>query len=953
MPSSTKRSAASLNSDVANNIRRPPGRAVASTRCRTYLCGETRAGTPVSTTAGRMRALALHERARAALDTLTSSPWRRAPFLLWRRPGVLVPTAGAGMVLAASLASVPLFLSSAGTEAVELQAAERCPRDTGTTYHVPRPDLGLVTPDPFVPLADDLGPSVEWARIETTMTGPVDDTPAVVLYRDGAFDHVDAIEGTPGSGGVWLSDRGVDLVGDGDTVELGGVAVPVAGVYRDLTAGTISDRYWCAHRPDLLLRAQGGDLVPPPPVVMVDRATWSRLEEDVTAEVVEAGWEAPLRSDVTVTEARALVDELACEGPAAPDLAWCVEGPPLIERHGAPTWTPQNDQIEAPDAATFVERYFDSSLAFVADRSRGIQTAVGGGVWPVAVLMALAGAGLVAATALLWCDRRQREVTLLTVRGSTPAAIALKAVLELAGALLIGSAAGVALAYGLVVGVGPSPTLEPAAVVRAAWLGGGALLLSALVLAAMVVVRVRTSSLGHRRRPWLRLVPWEVALGLVTVLSYRRLDEWGVPVSSGARVSRIDVVGLMFPVLFLATMVAVAARVLVLGLRPLRSISRDWPSSVFLAVRRVARYRAAVIGMVAASALATGVFAYAATIQRSMEATLEAKELIYLGSDVVVRVPQDEPVPDALAGRSTSVDLYSLAWVQTSRREQVNVFAIDPATFAPASFWDDSLSSLSLEEIVDRLAAPPTDGRVPALVVGLSVPAVADAGITTSGTTRFEISQVADVPAFPGMRRGSAAMFVATPNLDDLELSTHFRELRVQGERSEVLRTLDEAGAGYEEVTTGDSVVDAVAFLTVSQTFGFMRSLAVASALLVAGGVAVYLDARRRSRVLASAFARRMGLTRRQHRRALLVEILAGVGVGCWLGLVVALIGAEVAHERIDPLPLVQPAALLRPATGVLVGLALAALVVASIAAVLAQRATDRDDPLEVLRGGT
>jgi hypothetical protein len=69
--------------------------------------------------------------------------------------------------------------------------------------------------------------------------------------------------------------------------------------------------------------------------------------------------------------------------------------------------------------------------------------------------------------------------------------------------------------------------------------------------------------------------------------------------------------------------------------------------------------------------------------------------------------------------------------------------------------------------------------------------------------------------------------------------------------------------------------------------------------------------------------------------------------------LVIALVGAAVALQRIDPLPFVQPVPLLRPAIGLLVGLGLAALVVAWLAAALAQRATDRDDPLEVLRGGT
>jgi hypothetical protein len=50
---------------------------------------------------------------------------------------------------------------------------------------------------------------------------------------------------------------------------------------------------------------------------------------------------------------------------------------------------------------------------------------------------------------------------------------------------------------------------------------------------------------------------------------------------------------------------------------------------------------------------------------------------------------------------------------------------------------------------------------------------------------------------------------------------------------------------------------------------------------------------------------------------------------------------------------LVRPDPLLRPAIGLSVGVGLAALVVAWIAAAIAQRATDRDDPLEVLRGGT
>jgi predicted lysophospholipase L1 biosynthesis ABC-type transport system permease subunit len=104
--------------------------------------------------------------------------------------------------------------------------------------------------------------------------------------------------------------------------------------------------------------------------------------------------------------------------------------------------------------------------------------------------------------------------------------------------------------------------------------------------------------------------------------------------------------------------------------------------------------------------------------------------------------------------------------------------------------------------------------------------------------------------------------------------------------------------------------------------------------------------------VLGYAFARRMGLTRNQHRRALWVELTASVVVGCWLGLAIALAGAWLAHRRIDPVPAFAPDPLFRPALAVVVALATGAVAVAGVAAALAQRRTDRDDPVEVLRAG-
>ncbi|MGH9114018.1 MAG: FtsX-like permease family protein [Acidimicrobiales bacterium] len=941
-------------------------------------------------------------RVRGLLDVLSSGPWRRAPVLLRRRPGVLAAVAGAGAVLAASVAGVPLFLSSAGSESLAVQAGERCPRDTGVTLGrgfavagVPPENFEVdestesfqvdasevlalqLTPlapgerpdDPFAPLGDGVGRSVFWlqgdAALERADGSGV--TPVALLARDGALDHVDVIDGSPGPG-VWVSDRAARLTGlaRGDRAVLARtqVEVPIAGVYRDV-AGPLPDDYWCSHADLLLPDGPGGEL--PPPVVLMDHATLLELYRDLGVPIVNGGWEAPLGRDLTLAEADELVAELSCGAQKKPDLSWCsgvdnsggritshapvelTTGP--MAPSGPPLLTPDS-ALSFRDAGDFVSRRLGSHLPFVTERSRAIQTSVAGGVVPVAGFAALAGVGLVWASALLWFDRRRREVTLLTVRGVSPAALGVKSVLELVIPLVVGAAAGFALAYALVVWLGPSSLLEPAAI-RWAGLGAvAAMLVAALTVGTVVAVRARAHH-GRRRRPkWLAFVPWEVAVGGAAWVSYRRLGQWGVPVSEGADVSRVDVVGLLFPVLFLLTGVAVGARLLALGLGPLRRRSERWPAAAFLAVRRVARYRAAAIGLVAASALAAGVLGYAATLTRSLEATLDAKAKTFIGSDVAVRLPHDEEIPTSMSGAATTVDVYRKGRVVADGGPGVNVLAIDPSTFERAAFWDPSFSDTSLGELLDRLAAPPHDGSVPALVVGGGVPDGAEVRIGGAGTIRFAVDRVADVSAFPGMKRGAPTVFVAAAALDDLGAVGANTEAWVRGDREDTLDALSAAGTGYVEDRRFDDVVDRASFLTVSWTFGFMQSLGIAAAVLVVGGLAFYLDARRRGRVLGYAFARRMGLTAGAHRRALLAELAATVVVGCLLGLGLALVGARLAYGRIDPVPDYRPDPLLRPAAVALIVVVAVAVVVSGLAAALAQRRTDRDDPLEVLRAG-
>ena len=892
----------------------------------------------------------MSERLRAVWATASSTPWRRAPGLLLRRPGVLAAVAGACAVMVAAVTAVPLFLSSTGTAAVELQAAERCPRDTGVQLvrSVPAGEVRAPGPDPFAPLADRLATSNRWAGLDVTLAGPgpADPEPAWLLAREDATDHVEVVDGPRGDG-VWIPDRAAEAagLGVGDVARIGGTPVPVAAVYRD-QAGADVDPFWCSNADRLLVQSLGGGLVLPPPVLLVDPAVFASVMEDLAVAEVPAVVEAGLRNGLTIEHAEQLVADLACHGARVGRLAWCEDGQPGIPVIGGTR--PVLEQ--ATDDEEFVERYFESSLPFVLGRARAIQTAVGSGIWPVAALASLAGAGLMAAAAALWFERRRREVLLLSVRGVSPVGLGTKAVLELLLPLLAGAVAGLALAYGLVSWLGPSSVLEPAALRRAAAAAGIVLGVAAGIVVAVVAVRVRGGGAHPVRRLPLAWIPWELALAALTVVSYRRLGEWGVPVGRGDEVSHVDVLGLLFPVLFLLTVVAVVARAMSVGLRPLRAWSHRWPTAAWLAVRRVARARAAVLGLVAASAVAVGVLVYAMTMDRSLHSTLEAKALTFVGSDLAVGIDEDATIPDALVGRTTLVRVMRGS-LDVDGPQLVEVVGIDPRTFAAVAFWDDTFAELSLDAIADRLAQRDGD-TVPAVVVGAPIDGTAELIAGDAFAEHLTIEPVVEPEVFPGMEDDNPTVYVDRSLFDDPRLGGDRAEAWIRGDREEALAILREAGIAIDEVRRAATVADTSSFLTVSWTFGFMRSLALAAGLLAIGGLAAHLAARRRDRVLGHAFLRRMGLSRRQHLVALLLELTAGVVVGCWLGLGAALAATWSAHGRLDPVPSMPPAPLLRPASLAVLAAAIGSVVVAALAALVAERRAERDDHVEVLRAG-
>ena len=197
--------------------------------------------------------------------------------------------AAACAVMTTSLAAVPLFLSSVGTESVALQASERCPRDTGVSLHfAPTPSAVTSPPaDPLTPLRGDLGPTNRWARIGGAFAAGAD--PDVVearrlLARDGAHDHVEVLETAAGPGrvGERSGDRAARAPRRRRRHGSVTVEVPVTGVYRDISGNTVDD-FWCSNADMVLIEARGGDLVPPPLLFLADPDTFASLVGDYEA----------------------------------------------------------------------------------------------------------------------------------------------------------------------------------------------------------------------------------------------------------------------------------------------------------------------------------------------------------------------------------------------------------------------------------------------------------------------------------------------------------------------------------------------------------------------------------------------------------------------------------------------------------------------------------------------
>ena len=872
-----------------------------------------------------------------------SPPWVRAPFLLFTFPTLLLAIATSVGILAIASASSPAFLSAAGNRAFQDGMAPFCPYTATAqiTSYIPlvgRVALGsgsqrIAATDASVQHAitgianlDPVVHTILGGPLSASKTGAPSAFHQVRLVeRDGALDHVQKLQSAEGSG-VWITDTSAAAmkVKAGDSIKLdsgaGQATVRVAGLYHDVGSGPLP-QFWCSL--GVAINGYPNSNIPPPRLVLADRDLFLQLGTALRDSGDQFIWEYPLHTqgltlhDAGDTAARLFGIQQALE----------TTGPQFF---GSVTLA----SVSSPQLPGVVRLANET-----VDALRGSVQAISLAGWIVALLV-LGAAGI------YWVDRRRSEVAVLSAKGAGSAAIMVKVVLEALPVAIVAAGLGWYAAIAMVRAVGPTRLLDPSvpgqALRQVVWTGAIGLLLMAATAAASAR---RLTELGPvRGAQTLSRAPWEAAVLLLAAASlYEILTRGTAPIASGSGgPAKVDVLLLLFPILFVAGLAGLASRGLRRLLPRLRSAGSRWPPAMYLTSRRLAGASRTALALVTASALAIGILAYAGFLTASAKATARAKAEVFLGSDVAVTLVRDQPIPAGLqATKVESVD----GIIYYPDQVPVKALIVNPRTLPAGAFWDGSFGASSLPSLLRKLEGPLGD-TAPILAVG---PLKPEGGLALGAGTQAPVRIVASLKAFPGESPNEPLIVLSQDAASRFGLTGPV-QLWARGDPAAITRTIRRSGLDTLSVATIDSVQATSDFRAVSWALGFLQALGIMTGAIALGGVLLYLEARQRAREISYALSRRMGLTRRAHAVSVTLE-LGGMLLIAWLlGVFLAGVAARILYLKLDPLPDFPPPALYRVPLPLIGLIALALLVVAAVGAWRVQRAADRARVAEVMR---
>jgi putative ABC transport system permease protein len=841
---------------------------------------------------------------------LTLAPWRRAPLLLARSPGVLAAVAGAGFLLALAVASRPVFLSSAASAAIASDLKDGCRYEVGLRVAAGRirraaeadqADVSAIPRRTALLNRATGGPGVEPTVITVTGGNAQAITPqgergqgVIQLFsRTGASNHV-AVRQGGGADGLWLPDTTAALleVGAGDMVglNLGATTVPirVAAVFEDLT---YQERpgFWCSMQRSF--EPLGSN--PLPPVALLEQQQLLDLLTAARRAPERVWWEIPPADGLSLPQAEAVSRRLQTVNFDLNNMG------PLAEPFGMDDGLQVHFGLPgALDHAHLVAR----QVRTTADTVGAASTAI--------ALVAVAAAGF------FWVDRRRTEVALLLAKGVGPIGLAVKGALEAALPILLGAAGGVAAAVAAVRSFGPSATFDSVATAEAARLAAAAAAVGIALLAVAAGVRVaraenRMAGVPHQARGLLPVALAGLAgAAVATAIAIEHSTD-------STRLGGTNSLGLIVVVFPLLVLVGGGGLFAALGhwlLPRTRQMGRSWPAAPYLAVRRVATAGPLALALTAGSVLSAGILLYASVVADSARATVVAKATIGVGSDLAVFLQtEDVPtLPPDLDRRATAV-MRSATEVQDGNAN-VEVLGIDRATFARAAFYDRSFASgRSLPSVLRRL-----DGPARARNAGDPVPVVLADGAhlpdrfnIDNGGSPIPVRVVARTRAFPGMN-GEQPLAVA----DEAALARHGlrgnRQLWIRGSVRSVTAQLDRAHVPVIATAEAKSNEAASSLLPLATSLGYFQALGLLGGTVTLCGAVFYLASRERARRLAGVMTKGMGLTRAASRRALVIELGGLLLLGLALGGALSSWAARVTFPHLDPSPGTPPPLIFR-----------------------------------------
>ncbi|MBQ1073605.1 hypothetical protein KBX06_10615 [Micromonospora sp. C31] len=528
------------------------------------------------------------------------------------------------------------------------------------------------------------------------------------------------------------------------------------------------------------------------------------------------------------------------------------------------------------------------------------------GVIAAGVLATLAG--LVVLAAGLLVRRRRAEFALLRARGGASTTSAGR---SLAEALLVVPPAGL---LGWLAG-----GLAPGASGETRWL---AVAVTALVTAALPVATLVASTGGAGRRDLVRSRPTArrltveagllVLAGLAVVLLRRR----------GLTPGEVDPLLVSVPVLLAVAAAVVAMRVYPWPLRlASRLAARSRGSVAFLGTARAGRSVVAVPLVVVVLAIATA--AFCAVTAAGIDASRDRAASRAVPADALILGERIAPDTGAELERLPGVHAASPVLHEAGQRLVKDAVGTDTRLGGVTVLMVDgpALARMVRQADVDvtvpaALLAPAGGaGPLPAVVSPTVAAELADAGLAASAFVsaqgqRYEFRVAERAESFPLLRADSARFVVlpwqALPRRDYAAVPTGFL---VAGDDLDAEALRRAGDAGQSRFATGGTVAGrepprGVQVLTYADTrrqvgeggangvlaFGFTAGAAGGTALgLLAIAFMVLAGARERGQVLSRL--RTLGLSRRQWRGLLLVELAPPVGVSVLTG---ALVGTAL-----------------------------------------------------------